>query len=72
MALLYGAHVLNKAAQFILGIQYTGWLRDKYRRQLSRIRFWNRLLKMPSESLTEKVFFMRLLKIIQKVGQMPL
>ena len=58
--------VLNKAARFILGVHRycpnamllgdTGWLRDKYRRQLSLIRFWNRLLNMPIERLTKQIF----------------
>ena len=47
----------------------TGWLRDKYRRELSLIRFWNRFLKMPNESLTKQVFLWDYEKSY-KIGQM--
>ena len=34
----------------------TGWLTDKYRRYLAILRFWNRLIGMPNDRVTKKIF----------------
>ncbi len=33
-----------------------GWTRTKVRHKISQIRMWNRLIQMPEETLTKKVF----------------
>jgi predicted proteasome-type protease len=33
-----------------------GWLPAKFRRLLNMIRFWNRMMKMPNDSLTKQMF----------------
>ena len=69
MALVYGVPlilILNKAARYFLGVHRyspnavlhgdTGWLTDKYQRYLAILRFWNRLIGMPNDRVTKKIF----------------
>ena len=58
--------IQNKAIRYYLGVHsFTpipalhgemGWLSCKYRTQLNMLRFWNRLVKMPSHRLTKHIF----------------
>ena len=58
--------IQNKAIRYFLGLHnFTataalqgemGWLPCKYRKMLNTLRFWNRLIKMPSERLTKQIF----------------
>ena len=58
--------ILNKAARYFLGVHRyspnavlhgdTGWLTDKYRRYHAILRFWNRLIGMPNDRVTKKIF----------------
>lgn len=58
--------VQNKAIRYFLGVHnFTpiaglqsemGWTPSKYRKQINLLRFWNRVVKMPDDRLTKKIF----------------
>ena len=58
--------IQNRAMRFLLGVHKfcplpalsgdIGWLPCRYRRYISIIRYWNRLIQMNNERLTKKVF----------------
>ena len=58
--------IQNKACRYFLGVHnFTaipalygemGWLPSKFRKYMSILRFWNRLVNMPIERLTKQVF----------------
>ena len=59
-------HVYHRALRYFFGVHRfatvialygdSGWLPSVYKRMITIIRFWNRLLNMPDHRLTKKVF----------------
>ena len=58
--------IQNKAYRYFLGVhKFTaisamqaemGWLSPKYRKHINMLRLWNRLIKLPNDRLTKRVF----------------
>ncbi len=58
--------ILNRAIRCYLGVHqkapslaiegYMGWIRTKVRQWVAMLRLWNKLIQMPDNCLTKKVF----------------